>query len=138
MSNQLLLLKMKKQFIFCAVTIITANLLVAQRLPSRYTDEELTRKADSVIALMTLEEKVGQLHQVSNAKMLTGPDGTTKVAIEDEIRAGRLGSVLNVAGARETCRIQKIAVEESRLRIPLIFGLDVIHGYKTLFPIPLA
>ncbi|MBS7638995.1 glycoside hydrolase family 3 C-terminal domain-containing protein [Candidatus Bathyarchaeota archaeon] len=77
---------------------------------------------------MTLEEKVGQMCQYSGITM----------EYERMIREGRIGSLLNVFGADETNRIQRIAVEESRLGIPLIFGLDVLHGYKTIFPIPLG
>lgn len=96
------------------------------------------QKADSVLALMTLEEKVGQLIQYSGG-FDTGtrperPTGDTG----DMIRKGKVGSFLNIVGAEATKKLQKIAVEESRLKIPLIFGLDVIHGYRSTFPVPLA
>ena len=89
---------------------------------------------------MTLEEKVGQLNQYSSPFDVTGPppsQGAQKMAYE-QIRTGLVGSMLNVTGAEATRKAQQLAVENSRLKIPLIFGLDVIHGYKTIFPIPLG
>jgi beta-glucosidase len=79
---------------------------------------------------MTVEEKLGQLNQISN-----GPDSATRA---DLIRSGRIGSFLNVAGADTTRRLQRIAVEQSRLHIPLLFSLDVIHGFRTIYPVPLG
>jgi len=86
---------------------------------------------------MTLEEKVGQMHQIAGNDAVTGPHNPNSNDGED-LRKGLVGSMLNVVGADKTYKYQKIAVEESRLRIPLIFGHDVIHGCKTIFPIPLA
>ncbi|WP_374120810.1 glycoside hydrolase family 3 N-terminal domain-containing protein [Streptomyces sp. AN091965] len=86
---------------------------------------------------MTVEEKLGQLQQLAWA-WDTGPGGGATKDVEDAARAGRLGSVLSVFGAKTTNALQRIAVEESRLGIPLLFGLDVIHGFWTTFPIPLA
>lgn len=98
----------------------------------------LEQKVDSVLSLMTLEEKVGQLVQYSS-KFDTGTrTRKPKEGHEELIRQGRIGSLLNIFGAEETKRLQKIAVEESRLKIPLIFGLDVIHGFKSTFPVPIA
>jgi len=88
----------------------------------------IDQRVDALLARMTLDEKVGQLVQYS------GFDENRAEAI----RAGKVGSLLNVPGAESSNRIQRIAVEESRLGIPLLFGLDVIHGYRTIFPIPLA
>ncbi|MDB5205491.1 MAG: beta-glucosidase-like glycosyl hydrolase [Flavisolibacter sp.] len=96
----------------------------------------ITQKVDSVLRLMTLEEKVGQLNQYSG-RDLTGPASTKKTNMLDEISKGLVGSVLNVKGAKETRDVQNEAMQ-SRLKIPLLFSLDVIHGYKTVFPVPLA
>ena len=85
---------------------------------------------------MTLEEKLGQITQSPAGSGQTGP--TVDAAGEAQVRKGQLGSFLGLYGAAETRRLQKIAVEESRLHIPLIFGYDVIHGMRTIFPIPLA
>src|SRR5436190_12542081 len=86
---------------------------------------------DSLLARMTLEEKLGQLNQVS-------VDGQPNAEQLDLARKGLVGSFLNLAGADATHAAQHVAVTESRLHIPLILGLDVIHGYRTIFPIPLA
>ena len=94
------------------------------------------RFVDSLLALMTLEEKLGQLNQLSGMGDPTGPGGTAARA--GQIRAGEVGSFLNVVGADTTRKLQRIAVEESRLRIPLLFAYDVIHGYRTTFPVPLG
>jgi beta-glucosidase len=98
------------------------------------------KKIDTLLAQMTLEEKIGQLNQYSSPFDMTGPapsQGAQKTAY-DQIRNGLVGSMLNVNGAEATRKAQQLAVENSRLKIPLIFGYDVIHGYKTIFPIPLG
>lgn len=89
-----------------------------------------------LLSRMTLEEKVGQLVQYSSRDDMTG--AADKSSITPKLKAGQIGSMLNVVGAGRTRRWQEVAVENSRLRIPLLFGLDVIHGYRTIFPIPLA
>ena len=98
--------------------------------------QDIDSKVESLLKQMTLEEKIGQLNQLSADKEATGPVTTSKNKIED-IRTGRVGSMLNIKGAAETMAFQKIALQ-SRLKIPLLFGLDVIHGYRVTFPIPLA
>ena len=98
------------------------------------------KKIDALLAQMTLEEKVGQLNQYSSAFDVTGPApsaGAQKV-MYDQVRQGLVGSVLNVTGAEATRKMQQLAVENSRLKIPMIFGYDVIHGYRTMFPTPLG
>lgn len=94
------------------------------------------RFVDSVLARLTLEEKLGQLNQLSGMGDPTGPGGTQARA--DQIRRGQIGSFLNVVGADTTRKLQRTAVEESRSHIPLIFAHDVIHGYRTIFPVPLG
>ncbi len=93
-------------------------------------------RARELLGRMTLEEKVGQLVQYSTAGNTTGPGATAELI--PKVQAGQVGSILNLRGAAETRRMQKLAVESSRLRIPLLFGMDVIHGYRTVFPVPLA
>lgn len=93
-------------------------------------------KVDSVLALMTLEEKIGQMNQYSSDLQATGPGRKDSTKL-DQIRKGRVGSMLNVKGAAHTRLFQEAAME-SRLRIPLLFGLDVIHGMRTVYPIPLG
>ena len=107
---------------------------VAQRQP-------VAARVDSVLSLMTLEELVGQTNQYNGFWNATGPMPEGNDWVEQRVKAlkqGGVGSVLNVAGVDQVRALQKVAVEETRLGIPLIFGLDVIHGYQTLSPIPLA
>jgi len=92
-------------------------------------------RVDSLMRLMTLEEKIGQLNQYASS-WATGPTTPDTNKMED-VKLGTVGSMLNLRGVEKTVAIQKIALQ-SRLKIPLLFGLDVIHGYKTTFPIPLA
>ena len=102
--------------------------------------DAISKKADSLISLMTLAEKIGQMNQYNGFWDVTGPapaGGDAAVKYEN-LRNGRVGSMLNVQGTEEVRKVQQIAVEESRLGIPLIIGFDVIHGYKTISPIPLA
>ncbi len=91
---------------------------------------------DSVLAGMTLEEKLGQLNQISGVGQPTGP-GRVPAGFE-QVKSGGIGSFLNVVGRDTVTGLQRIAVEESRTRIPLLFALDVIHGFRTIFPVPLA
>ncbi|PTX96482.1 glycoside hydrolase family 3 N-terminal domain-containing protein [Opitutus sp. ER46] len=89
-----------------------------------------------LLARMSLEEKIGQLNQYSSRELKTGPGSDEDLVAM--VTRGQIGSLLNVIGAEETRKWQKLAVESSRHHIPLLFGLDVIHGYRTVFPIPLA
>lgn len=90
----------------------------------------------NLLKQMTLDEKIGQLAQYTYRGNFTGPDGAN-IPKEEYVKQGKIGSMLNVTGIKEIHRFQELALQ-SRLRIPLIFGLDVIHGYRTCFPIPLA
>ncbi|MDF2158141.1 beta-glucosidase BglX [Algoriphagus sp. CAU 1675] len=103
-------------------------------------DVSIESRVDSLLALMTLEEKVGQMNQYNGFWEVTGPapqDGDAARKYE-HLRKGWVGSMLNVTGVENVRTVQRIAVEETRLGIPLIIGYDVIHGFKTLSPIPLA
>ena len=103
------------------------------------SEEIIAARVDSVLSLMTLDEKIGQLNQLSYG---IGWGPTVKVTVPEEykqlIREGKVGSFFNAIGAEFTYELQKVAVEQSRLKIPIIFGLDVIHGFKTTFPVPLG
>src|SRR6185503_1789858 len=94
---------------------------------------EIEKRIDALLAKMTLEEKLGQLQQLDGEG-----DGRYRPEHPELIRKGMLGSTLNVRGAKQTNELQRVAIEQSRLKIPLIFGFDVIHGYRTIFPVPLA
>jgi len=98
--------------------------------------KSVDQKVDSVMGLMTLEEKIGQMNQYNDDWTATGPVTLDNTKAE-QIRQGQLGSLLNCMGTRRVRSWQMIAMQ-SRLKIPLLFGQDVIHGYKTTFPIPLA
>lgn len=110
-------------------------------MPTSSSNQDLIdKKVDSVLKLMTLAEKIGQMNQYNGFWDVTGPvpEGGNAEKKYEDLRNGLVGSMLNVRGVEEVKAIQKIAVEESRLGIPLIIGFDAIHGYKTLSPIPLA
>ncbi|MCB9113221.1 MAG: beta-glucosidase BglX [Anaerolineales bacterium] len=96
------------------------------------TDKQVSAKVGALLKKMSLEEKVGQLNQVGGASFSPGP------AAEDQIRKGGAGSVLWLNDTKKFNELQKIAMEESPSGIPLLFALDVIHGYRTIFPVPLA
>ncbi len=99
---------------------------------SPLSDSEVNKRVDALLAKMSLDEKIGQLNQVGGADFAPGPKA------EDQIRKGGAGSVLWVNETKRFNELQKIAVEESPSGIPLLFALDVIHGYRTIFPVPLA
>ncbi|MEO1518411.1 MAG: beta-glucosidase BglX [Bacteroidota bacterium] len=102
-------------------------------------DARIEARVDSLMALMTLQEKIGQLTQYNGSWDVTGPvpEGGNKRKY-DQIKNGDVGSMLNVLSVEGTRKMQQLAVENSRLGIPMIFAYDVIHGYKTMFPLPLA
>lgn len=99
---------------------------------------EAEKFADELISKMTLREKVGQMSQfVTSTGVVTGPDGD-KMNIEQLVKAGEVGSILNITTPEEIERMQRLAVDSSRLGIPILFGHDIIHGCKVIFPINLA
>ena len=99
---------------------------------------EAEKFADELISKMTLREKVGQMSQfVTNTGVITGPEGE-KMNIEQLVKAGEVGSILNITTPEEIERMQRLAVDSSRLGIPILFGHDIIHGCKVIFPINLA
>jgi beta-glucosidase len=101
---------------------------------------EIELKVEALLKQMTLQEKIGQMNQYNGFWDLTGPAPSSGDAAKkyEHLRKGYVGSMLNLRGVENVRKIQKIAVEETRLGIPLIIGFDVIHGYETLSPIPLA
>ena len=102
------------------------------------SDKEALRNANKLIKQMTLREKLGQLEQFITRKgVVTGPEGV-KCDVDSAVRKGEVGSFLSIRNRDEALRLQKMAVEESRLGIPLIFGYDIIHGCKIIFPENLA
>lgn len=123
---------MKKNSLLCA--IIWG--IMATSLPAQTGNKDYTHQVDSVLKLMTVEEKVGQMIQYSNNKLLTGPSLDSRNHTE-EIKRGEVGSIFNILTVERAKQYQDLAMQ-SRLRIPLIFGLDVVHGMRTIFPIPMA
>lgn len=110
--------------------------LAGMHLGAAAQHKTVSQRVDSVLKLMTLDEKIGQLNQYSGREA-TGPVTPRNSAILDDIKQGKVGSMLNVQGVKNVRQIQEVAMQ-SRLKIPLLFGMDVIHGYKTIFPEPLA
>lgn len=122
------------------VFLIVAMLIAScGRKTSNLNEEDaaIEQKIDKLLSEMTLEEKVGQMNQYNGNAAATGPIKARPDQIED-LKKGWVGSMLNVVGAANTREMQKLVMENSRMKIPLIFGFDVIHGYKTIFPIPLG
>ena len=119
---------------------LTTLLFIVSCQNSNSHDSEKEKFINDLISKMTLEEKAGQMNQYNGFWDATGPmpEGDYQKKRYNELMNGQVGSMLNVIGVDEIYALQKIAVEETRLGIPLIFGHDVIHGYKTIFPIPLA
>src|SRR3989442_2169364 len=119
-----------------AQTKVPASVPSTAAVRSSLSDAGSEKKVEALLQKMTLEEKVGQLVQYS-AGQLTGP-GTGLTNYDDMIRKGEVGALVNITTARNMNAYQRIAVEQSRSHIPLLFGLDVIHGFRTEFPIPLG
>ena len=117
-------------------SIVLTSFASAQTQRAWTNAPEIERRVEALLKQMTLEEKIGQLNQYSYGTP-TGP-GTGRSKVEESIQRGEVGSFLNVVDPALSNRLQRVAMEQSRLKIPLIFGLDVIHGYRTTFPVPLA
>lgn len=118
------------KFLSC---LIFATILTVASFSQKKT---IDQKVDSVLKLMTLDEKIGQMNQYSGPWEHTGPI-TEQGDFLQQVKAGKLGSLLNINGVQHTRELQQMAMQ-SQLKIPLLFGQDVIHGYRTTFPIPLG
>lgn len=114
------------------ICLVASGCKQSQRSQSDPTDQ----RVDSVLNLMTIEEKVGQLTLYTSDWDVTGP--SIRAGYMEDIKAGKVGAIFNAYTAKYTRQLQEIAVKETRLGIPLLFGYDVIHGHKTIFPIPLG
>ena len=117
------------RFLILVFIFLLAQLVNAQK-------KTVDQRVDSVLRLMTLDEKVGQMNQYNGPWAATGPL-TNDDNLLTQIKAGKVSSMLNVTGVARTRELQDLAMQ-TRLRIPLLFGQDIIHGYRTIFPIPLA
>src|SRR5262249_5955008 len=118
----------------CHTVSVFGSRVERERNDHMSIDNPLVQRANALLATMSLEEKAGQLSQYFYFGGWTAQNDL----VENQVRAGQAGSLLFVAEARETNRLQRIAVEESRLGIPLLFGFDVIHGLRTIAPVPLG
>ncbi len=134
----------KKLSLLIAISLLfliySCNNKITQNTTSFKSQNNIEKRVDSLLQLMTLEEKIGQMNQYNGFWEVTGPapkDGLAAIKY-DHLKKGWVGSMLNVLGVKDVKALQKIAVEESRLHIPLLFGFDVVHGYQTISPIPLA
>lgn len=120
---------------FLLTAVITASAVTAMAAPQA-DKGKMDKFIDNLMGKMTLQEKIGQLNLPVSGEIVTGQAKSSDVA--GKIRKGQVGGLFNVKGVDNIREVQKIAVEQSRLKIPLLFGMDVIHGYETVFPIPLA
>jgi len=121
-------MRLQRRNSYCRLAAVLTTVMVLQAAPSADIEVRIT----SLLTRMTLDEKIGQMSQ--STSMTTPLSGQ----IKEEIRRGRWGSFLNAGSPQDRAEAQRIALKESRLGIPLLFGRDVIHGYRTIFPIPLG
>ena len=119
---------MKKLFVLLALCVVSTN-VVAQNKP-------MTEFVDELLSKMTLKEKLGQLNLLPAGNITTGTAQNNPIV--QQIKDGELGGVFNIKGLNEIRTLQEMAIKKSRLGIPLLVGMDVIHGYETIFPVPLA
>lgn len=127
---------MKNLQLFLFPTLLVLMLSTACTHEKQTATNDLDRRVDSVLSLMTLEEKVGQMTLFTSDMDQTG--AFIRKEYEDDIKKGRAGAIFNAYGAAYTRKLQEMAVNNTRLGIPLLFGYDVIHGHRTIFPMPLA
>ena len=122
---------MKKELLFM-LTMFTSTFLFAQ------TSKDATMHAfvNKLLAKMTLEEKLGQLNLPASSDFVTGAVSSSDIA--QKVKDGKVGGVFNIRSVTKIKELQEFAVKNTRLHIPLLFGMDVIHGYKTIFPIPIG
>ena len=122
--------------ILLAIAFFVINPVYAQTQDVKSESSQMKSFVDALMKKMTLEEKLGQLNLPGAGDITTGQAGSSDIA--KKIKEGKVGGLFNIKGIEKIHAVQKIAVEDSRLKIPLLFGMDVIHGYQTTFPIPLG
>lgn len=116
--------------------VLTLLFLSAIQLHAQVKDPKMNLFVDALMKKMTIDEKIGQLNLPGSGDIVTGQASNSDIA--KKIREGKVGGLFNIKSVEKIRDVQKVAVEQSRLKIPMIFGMDVIHGYQTTFPIPLA
>lgn len=117
------------------IFLTTAFMLMAS-IASQAEDKKMNAFIDQLMAKMTVEEKLGQMNLMPGLSVTTGEEKNSPLL--KLVAEGKLGTVLNLKGVDDIRRLQEVAVKQSRLGIPVLVGMDVIHGYETIFPIPLA
>src|SRR3979490_2546224 len=129
-------------WMYFLITVLATVLQLEQAagqpaLPNSLTDAQVRDKADNLLRQMTLDEKIAQLSQLPGFAIPEFKENVSKT-LEEVLKQVGAGSILWVPDPKEINRLQHVAVEQSRLHIPVLFGLDVIHGYHTIFPAPIA
>lgn len=128
---------MKATYLFLLAILFSAGTTFAQNKPAvRPADQKMNSFISSLMSRMTLDEKIGQLNLLTGGEATTGSSVSTNV--EAKIKNGQVGGIFSLTTPARIRKAQEIAINNTRLKIPIIFGQDVIHGYKTTFPIPLA
>lgn len=125
-----------KRVSFYFLTLIIFSAFGCSQKQQNSSDQQMNAFINDLMSEMTLEEKLGQLNLPASGDITTGTASSSDIA--QKIKEGKVGGLFNIKSVEKIRDVQKIAVEESRMKIPLLFGMDVIHGYQTLFPIPLG
>jgi beta-glucosidase len=132
-------MKFLQRFAIALLITVSLNVTGQTSTDAKSGSDRMKTFIDALMKKMTLDEKIGQLNLPGAGDIVTGgQSGEDNSAIAKKIREGQVGGLFNIKGVDKISYVQKIAVENSRLKIPLIFGMDVIHGYQTIFPIPLG
>ncbi|MGH2647599.1 MAG: glycoside hydrolase family 3 N-terminal domain-containing protein, partial [Ginsengibacter sp.] len=127
-------MKLLQKLAVCLIIIALTTSVNAQVVKSG--NDRMNAFIDALMKKMTVDEKIGQLNLPGSGDIVTGQAGNSDIG--NKIKQGKVGGLFNIKGVDKIRAVQKVAVEESRLKIPLLFGMDVIHGYQTVFPIPLG
>ncbi|MDN3586840.1 beta-glucosidase BglX [Pedobacter aquatilis] len=126
----------KANILFSLIFVMAINSFAQTKKPISAEEAKMNAFINNLMAKMTVDEKIGQLNLPSSGDITTGQANSSDIG--KKIRSGQVGGLFNIKGVDKISAVQKVAVEESRLKIPLLFGMDVIHGYNTVFPIPLG
>ena len=125
----------RSKLLLISILLLSGLMVLAQSKPLT-AEQKMKVFIDALMKKMTLQEKIGQLNLAGAGDITAGQSSSSDIG--KKIKEGKVGGILNLKSAEKIHDVQRVAVEESRLKIPLIFGMDVIHGYETTFPIPLA
>ncbi|WP_291125418.1 beta-glucosidase BglX [Dysgonomonas sp. UBA7698] len=121
--------------IFASILSAFVILAVSANDGEKKTSPQMDKFISDLISKMTLEEKIGQLHLISGTDAVSGETVSNQSKVLQQIKAGKVGAFINAKGAAKVREIQRVAIEETRMKIPLLFGMDFAHGYETIFPI---